>query len=78
MCLQNLLIVRECLKLNTNLKLTVIPVNDDFNRPYQRTLDDDLMCQKPPYHITTTLKSEEKLDNNELQIILDLCNTKVG
>ena len=66
------------MKLNLDLKLNLIPINSDLIRPYQRTAEDDQKCQKPPYHITTTLKSNNQIDNNELQIILDLCNAKVS
>lgn len=75
MFLHSLFIVRHCLKLNKSLKLTCVDL-DSLSRPFCRSADDDVICQTPPYYITTSLKPHQRVSDQELRLILELCNKK--
>lgn len=75
MFLHSLFIVRHCLKLNKSLKLTCVEL-DSLYRPFSRSADDDVICQTPPYYITTSLKPHQRVSDQELRLILELCNKK--
>jgi len=76
MQLSTLQAIRECLKLRSDLKLSLVD-SELIKRPLLRTLSDDEDCQIPPIDITHQLTSQEVVKSSEISILVDLCNDQV-
>ena len=77
MQLYTLQAVRECLKLQSDLKIN-LKESKSVNRNFCRTLEDDEECNIPPIDITYQLTSHEVVLTSEISILVDLCNTQVN
>lgn len=68
--------IRECLKLQSDLKLVLVD-SDLVSRSLARTAADDDECQIPPIDITHQLTSHEIVKSSEISILVDLCHDQV-
>ena len=73
MFLHELRTVRDCLKLNVPMRITIRQLSN-LERPFQRTLEDDLNAQVAP--ILTSLTPEQAISDKELEVVLQLCHQK--